>query len=183
MTKKELEKFDRIIDRLCDRTEYFTRSEINAPDYLMDEKDFAFQISAEESSFMMPFLESWHREDFLIGDVIFGMDGRTVPHSRIWFDGKSFLVFHCHFVDAVHMFKTLQQHVHISSRRISYKKYDAEPDDEKFLKGTHNIKHINTCDLVDELSRREGVEDHIVEPYEGYTITVEGPARVLVVID
>lgn len=45
------------------------------------------------------------------------------------------------------------------------------------------MEHINTCDLVDELSRREGVEDHIVEPYEGYTITVEGPARVLVVID
>ena len=50
---------------------------------------------------------------------------------------------------------------------------------------------ISTKDLVEELSKRDGVDEYLVKPYEGYhihvgTITYEdetGPARILVVID
>lgn len=38
---------------------------------------------------------------------------------------------------------------------------------------TEELKKIKTCDLVKELSRREGVEK----------IQIEGPATILVVID
>lgn len=40
-----------------------------------------------------------------------------------------------------------------------------------------------TADLVEELRTREGVETITAEPYEKKTITVEGPAVVLVVTD
>lgn len=40
-----------------------------------------------------------------------------------------------------------------------------------------------TCELVDQLAVREGVTEHIVDPYEKGSIDVSGPARVLVVID
>lgn len=45
------------------------------------------------------------------------------------------------------------------------------------------ISQIKTCDLVTELKRREGVETHIAEPYQDVTVSVNGPAVVLVVID
>lgn len=45
------------------------------------------------------------------------------------------------------------------------------------------ISQIKTCDLVAELKRREGVETHIAEPYQDVTVSVNGPAVVLVVID
>ena len=40
-----------------------------------------------------------------------------------------------------------------------------------------------TCELVGELSSREGVEAHVAEPYKDLTVTVNGPAIVLVVTD
>lgn len=40
-----------------------------------------------------------------------------------------------------------------------------------------------TCELVEELKKREGVETHIAEPYKDLTVTVNGPAVVLVVTD
>lgn len=40
-----------------------------------------------------------------------------------------------------------------------------------------------TCALVNELSRREGVETSTLAPYTEATIKVSGPAKVLVVID
>ena len=40
-----------------------------------------------------------------------------------------------------------------------------------------------TRELVEELKKREGVEAHIAEPYEDLTVTVNGPAVVLVVTD
>lgn len=46
-----------------------------------------------------------------------------------------------------------------------------------------NLKDVKTCELVKELARREGVTKTIAEPYEDKTITVNGPAVVLVVVD
>ena len=45
------------------------------------------------------------------------------------------------------------------------------------------LKDIATKDLVDELKKREGVETAIAEPYQDVTVSVNGPAVVLVVID
>ena len=45
------------------------------------------------------------------------------------------------------------------------------------------LSEFQTCDLVDELRQREGVETHIAEPYQDVTVSVNGPAVVLVVID
>lgn len=42
---------------------------------------------------------------------------------------------------------------------------------------------IKTCELVAELTKREGVETHTAEPYQDMTVSVNGPAVVLVVID
>ena len=48
---------------------------------------------------------------------------------------------------------------------------------------TREMSEFKTCDLVDELQKREGVETHIAEPYQDMTVSVNGPAVVLVVID
>ena len=45
------------------------------------------------------------------------------------------------------------------------------------------LSEFKTCDLVDELRKREGVETLIAEPYQDVTVSVNGPAVVLVVID
>ena len=45
------------------------------------------------------------------------------------------------------------------------------------------VSEFKTCDLVDELRKRDGVETHIAEPYQDVTVSVNGPAVVLVVID
>lgn len=45
------------------------------------------------------------------------------------------------------------------------------------------LKDIPTKSLVDELRSREGVETTIAEPYEDVTVSANGPAIVLVVID
>lgn len=45
------------------------------------------------------------------------------------------------------------------------------------------LSEFKTCELVDELRKREGVETHIAEPYQDVTVSVNGPAVVLVVID
>ena len=45
------------------------------------------------------------------------------------------------------------------------------------------LSEFKTCDLVDELRKREGVETHIAEPYQDVTVSVNGPEVVLVVID
>lgn len=46
-----------------------------------------------------------------------------------------------------------------------------------------NIKDFKTCELVEELKKREGVEAHLAEPYKDLEISVNDPAVVLVVID
>ena len=45
------------------------------------------------------------------------------------------------------------------------------------------LSEYKTCDLVEELRKREGVETHIAEPYQDVAVSVNGPAVVLVVID
>lgn len=37
-----------------------------------------------------------------------------------------------------------------------------------------DLKNVSTKDLVEELSKREGVEKLVVGPYEPYSITVAG---------
>lgn len=46
-----------------------------------------------------------------------------------------------------------------------------------------DIKDTKTYELVEELKKREAVEAHIAEPYKDLTVTVNGPAIVLVVTD
>ncbi|MDR2025354.1 MAG: BC1881 family protein [Hungatella sp.] len=45
------------------------------------------------------------------------------------------------------------------------------------------IKDFKTCELVEELKKREGVEAHWAEPHEALTVDVNGPAIVLMVTD
>ena len=46
------------------------------------------------------------------------------------------------------------------------------------------LEDVPTCKLVDELAKREGVEEQIVEPHTKHQMPlIDGPARILVVID
>ncbi len=46
-----------------------------------------------------------------------------------------------------------------------------------------NLTTVPTCELVEELEKRVGVETTIAEPYQDVQVKVNGPAIVLVVID
>lgn len=46
-----------------------------------------------------------------------------------------------------------------------------------------NLENVPTVDLVTELRKREGTETTVVEPYQDATVSVSGPALVLVVTD
>ena len=46
-----------------------------------------------------------------------------------------------------------------------------------------DISRISTKELVDELSRRDGVEATTAEPYQDIRVEINGPAIVLVIID
>lgn len=46
-----------------------------------------------------------------------------------------------------------------------------------------DIKNFNTYELVNELKERKGVEVHTAEPYKELSVSVNGPAIVLVIID
>lgn len=46
-----------------------------------------------------------------------------------------------------------------------------------------DLKNVNTCDLVEELRNREGVDTVIAAPHEDTAVTVNGPATILIVID
>ena len=45
------------------------------------------------------------------------------------------------------------------------------------------LKNVSTKMLVGELMKREGVETKIAEPYKDITVSVNGPAIILVVTD
>lgn len=58
--------------------------------------------------------------------------------------------------------------------------------ENEFLKKSpkaNTLRNYKTCELVEELKTREGVETHWAEPYEDKNIQVNGPSLVLVVID
>ena len=65
----------------------------------------------------------------------------------------------------------------------------AEQDKQMCLgEKPHSIKEkpmsqAATCELVEELKLREGVETHTAGPNQDITVSVNGPAMVLVVID
>lgn len=46
-----------------------------------------------------------------------------------------------------------------------------------------SLDAVKTCELVEELKKREGVKMEYAEPYEDKTISVNGPACILVVTD
>lgn len=61
---------------------------------------------------------------------------------------------------------------------------DREKVDKLAPKGNRiELRNYKTCELVEELKTREGVEKHVAEPYEDVSVQVNGPAIVLVVID
>ena len=45
------------------------------------------------------------------------------------------------------------------------------------------LKDVKTCELVEELKKREGVEVKIAELHKDMSVSVNGPAVVLVVVD
>ncbi|MBE6877337.1 MAG: BC1881 family protein [Ruminococcus sp.] len=47
----------------------------------------------------------------------------------------------------------------------------------------NGLKEIPTYQLVEELKNREAVKTIIVEPYEDFTVNVNGSAVVLIVTD
>ena len=51
------------------------------------------------------------------------------------------------------------------------------------LKEVCVLGEIPTCELVEELKRREGVRIEYAEPYQDKVVTVNGPAQILVIID
>ncbi len=51
------------------------------------------------------------------------------------------------------------------------------------MDNTALLETISTAELVEELSRREGVENTMAEPYQDVQIKVNGPAIVLIVTD
>jgi hypothetical protein len=49
--------------------------------------------------------------------------------------------------------------------------------------GEAQLRNIPTNELLEELSNREGVTATTVAPYQDKTVTVSGPAVVVVIID
>lgn len=47
----------------------------------------------------------------------------------------------------------------------------------------YDLSNIPTCELVWELERREGVSTCVVDPYEDKTVSANGPAIILTIID
>ena len=47
----------------------------------------------------------------------------------------------------------------------------------------NKMSEFTTAELVEELKRRQGVDTQIAEPYEDITVSVNGPAIVLIVTD
>lgn len=45
------------------------------------------------------------------------------------------------------------------------------------------LEHYSTCELVEELKKREGVKAHTIEPHHDVNVFMSGPAVLLVVTD
>ena len=46
-----------------------------------------------------------------------------------------------------------------------------------------DLTSIKTCELVEELKKREGVETKYAEPHQETKVSINGPAVILIVID
>ncbi len=46
-----------------------------------------------------------------------------------------------------------------------------------------DLRTVKTCELVEELKTREGVEVKYAEPYKDIDISINGPAIILIVTD
>lgn len=46
-----------------------------------------------------------------------------------------------------------------------------------------NLSAVRTFELVEELKNREGVQIEYAEPYEDKTVSINGPAYILIVVD
>lgn len=46
-----------------------------------------------------------------------------------------------------------------------------------------DLSKVKTCELVNELKKREGVQTEYAEPNTDKEIVVNGPAEILIVID
>ena len=46
-----------------------------------------------------------------------------------------------------------------------------------------DLTKVKTCDLVEELKKRLGVQTEYAEPHEMKEISVEGPAYILIITD
>lgn len=71
--------------------------------------------------------------------------------------------------------------------RQSAEEYLKERIGESFMADTQKkgigLDGFKTCELVEELKKREGVEEVWAEPYENKKILVNGPAVVLIITD
>lgn len=47
----------------------------------------------------------------------------------------------------------------------------------------NELEKIPTCELAEELSKREGVEATRIDPYEPYTLVIEGPCHIIMITD
>ena len=62
-------------------------------------------------------------------------------------------------------------------------KYLKKTPRNKERRGEELLEQITTRELIEELSKREGVEVKRAEPYQDMEVTVNGPAVVIVVTD
>jgi hypothetical protein len=53
----------------------------------------------------------------------------------------------------------------------------------KEVREMEKLENFPTKALVEELKKREGVETQIAEPYQDLSVSVNGPAIVLTIID
>ena len=62
---------------------------------------------------------------------------------------------------------------------------NSKPPSGGFLMGGKHVdlSNIRTCDLVAELSKREGVSTKEFGPYENFQVEGEGPMIILIVED
>lgn len=45
------------------------------------------------------------------------------------------------------------------------------------------LTDMKTCELVEELKKREGVQTEYAEPHQDKVISVNGPAQILIIVD
>lgn len=89
------------------------------------------------------------------------------------------------FDEVIRLRKTVSRRERSEIRNFITEAYRlfAEKSSRKEGKEMENLSNVKTCELVEELKQREGVETILAEPYESQKVLVEGPAVVLVVTD